>query len=316
MNIFQRISVFNDKIKSKSESNIAYIYFWGLIQYVFKGMKFGDFLGYELEKKSLHERNTYISARDRHKYEKMFNYKNTELLLNKVEFDKMFSEFLKRDFFFAKENPFEDFAKFVEKHPTFFAKKIWACEGQGIEKVTITEATDLNELYKEYTSDFVLLEEPVVQHHKMAELNSASVNTIRVSTIKHNGTVHILAASLRIGNGKGCTDNLHGGGICCAIDIESGITKSAGFNNNGDVLYKHPYTNAAVIGFQIPFWNEVIETTKKCAKIIDGVNWIGWDVAITENGPVIIEGNTDQAPDLIQLGNCGLNPKIKEILKK
>ena len=43
---------------------------------------------------------------------------------------------------------------------------------------------------------------------------------------------------------------------------------------------------------QLPFWNEVVEMLKRAMEEIPKVAYIGWDVAITPNGPVIIEGNT------------------------
>lgn len=52
-----------------------------------------------------------------------------------------------------------------------------------------------------------------------------------------------------------------------------------------------PTTKVKVDGFVIPYWKEIIKMTKEASKVNDDVNVVGWDVAITENGPLIIDGN-------------------------
>ena len=44
-------------------------------------------------------------------------------------------------------------------------------------------------------------------------------------------------------------------------------------------------------GFRIPYWNEVRELVKNVHAKLPDIRSIGWDVAITPNGPVLIEGN-------------------------
>jgi len=62
-----------------------------------------------------------------------------------------------------------------------------------------------------------------------------------------------------------------------------------------------PTTKVKVDGFVIPYWKEIIKMTKEAAKVNDDVNVVGWDVAITENGPLIIDGNWDPGMDLIKV---------------
>ena len=42
----------------------------------------------------------------------------------------------------------------------------------------------------------------------------------------------------------------------------------------------------------IPFWKEVVEMIYICCKDVPGARYVGWDVAITKDGPCLIEGNT------------------------
>ena len=57
--------------------------------------------------------------------------------------------------------------------------------------------------------------------------------------------------------------------------------------------------------------------TKEAAKVNDDVNVGGWDVAITENGPLIIEGNRGPGMDIIQmLYKRGVKSDLKKIKKE
>lgn len=314
MKYYERMKVFNKKIKDYADGRFLYVYFWAFIQYIRNGTTFGNFILYNLADKSFSERNKYIGKRERLHYEKIFNRKNTDLFVGKSNFNRIFSEFLNRDFIYLKECTYKEFENFVKKHPTFFVKPNWLCEGSGIEKTTISD--NFEDEFKKFTQKDIIFEEPIVQHEKLEKLNSSSVNTIRVSTLRINNETVVLAASLKVGSGESCTDNIDNGGIACPIDINSGIVKAYGFDMEGNKYLKHPVSNIVLPGFEIPYWDQVISLAKNGAKVVDGVDWIGWDIAITPKGVVFVEGNTDQGVDIIQLNNQGLNPKIKALLKK
>jgi hypothetical protein len=59
-----------------------------------------------------------------------------------------------------------------------------------------------------------------------------------------------------------------------------------------NVYRNHPETGKTIQGFKIPYWEEMIELVEKASKVVSEVGYIGWDVAITPNGPILIEGNT------------------------
>lgn len=56
-----------------------------------------------------------------------------------------------------------------------------------------------------------------------------------------------------------------------------------------------------ITSFQILFWEQTIEIVKKTATLHQENRSIGWDVAITDIGPELIEGNHNWCKILWQL---------------
>lgn len=280
---------------------------------VLRGGGTSEYFLYEMYKKSWLSRKQLMTSRQRDRFEKQHNHNDTSVLVDKYRFNESFSKYIKRDFLYMKDVSLSNFLDFVKKHPTFIAKKNWLCEGQGISKERLENQSKKEQYYAAHKGEYLVIEEPINQHAKMAQLHPESVNTIRVSTLLHNGEPHIMAAAMRIGTGDNCTDNLHNAGLACAIDTESGIVISKGYNKDAYTYLKHPDSHVTLLGFSVPNWNQVKNMCLEAAKQIPSLKWIGWDVAITEESCSLVEGNTIQGTDLIQVGQDGLWPKIKKI---
>lgn len=185
-----------------------------------------------------------------------------------------------------------------------------------------------------------IIEEIIRQHHTMEKINPHSVNSIRIiSFLCTDGQVELIGAMLRTSSTKFPLDNFTIGGIVIGIDIKTGRLKKEGFVNflyrcqpqyyenttnynpvlknlaamkkngllkPGRILFKHPVTNTKFYNFQIPFWDELKKVTVKAQKTFHHIKSIGWDIAITPNGPTIIEGNPSWGTIGIQATNDGL----------
>ncbi len=134
----------------------------------------------------------------------------------------------------------------------------------------------------------------IEQEDTLARLNPAYVNTIRMVTfINANQEVEIWATIIRIGYAQP-QDNFSKGGLAATIDIETGVINSTARVKDPfqtKTYHRHPVTNAPISGTKIPCWHETLTIVKQVALEIPSVRTVGWDIAITQNTPTLIEGN-------------------------
>ncbi|MGQ1785719.1 sugar-transfer associated ATP-grasp domain-containing protein [Saccharicrinis sp. GN24d3] len=147
-----------------------------------------------------------------------------------------------------------------------------------------------------------LVEEYVIQHKRLMDLSPSGLNTVRIFTQLNNGDVDIIGARLRI-TVNSPVDNMAAGNLAAPIDVITGkVNGSAVYSDIvKDQVEVHPVTKRAIVGFQVPYWDEVVDMAKKAALHNVSNKSIGWDVAIGDAGPEIIEGNHNWCKLLWQL---------------
>lgn len=139
-----------------------------------------------------------------------------------------------------------------------------------------------------------IVQEKLIQNKKMSELYDKSVNTIRIITVKNETTdeIDIIAKLLRIGTNKNYVDNWAKGGVVVGINDDGTLKKYAFFKPGyGTKIEEHPISKVRFQGFKIPNYEIIIDEIKKIHKLFKNIHSIGWDIAITEKGFTIIEGN-------------------------
>ena len=136
-----------------------------------------------------------------------------------------------------------------------------------------------------------IIEERVIQHPRLMALCPTSVNTIRIATLLGDKKQGIVYAFLRIGNGK-VMDNVDQGGMAARVDLESGKLLTVGADKQGNTYTEHPMTHTPIVGFEVPFFEEAKAMCLKAAQKVPQMRFVAWDVAVTEKGPVFIEGNS------------------------
>jgi hypothetical protein len=146
------------------------------------------------------------------------------------------------------------------------------------------------------------------------------LGTVRAVTSLEGGGVRLLSASLRIPVGENDADNfLHGasGNLVAGIDAGTGrLLRTLGSARRDwpqiVEVERHPDTGAAISGFQLPYWTELVELISRGQRAFAGLRTIGWDVGITDEGPVLVEGNGAYDTDLLQVTHDrGFKPVLR-----
>ena len=212
---------------------------------------------------------------------------------DKAAFNRAFSKWITRDWMEADGQISIDALKtFLKGKQTVFVKPLEGSSGQGIEKYTAPDWTDMDAFAgKVRAVGKCVIEEGIVQHPRMAELNPGSVNTVRISTLIGDKKEGIVYAFLRIGNGK-IMDNVDCGGMAARVDLVSGKLLTVAADKAGNTFTKHPITGTEIIGFQLPCFEEAKAMCLEAMRMVPSMRYVAWDVALTEQGPTLIEGNS------------------------
>ena len=213
---------------------------------------------------------------------------------DKATFNELFKEEVGRGWMkiSAQTDP-DEFRAFLDQYPDLIAKPLEGSSGVGIERFTGEhwqgrEEDFLRELLDKQIG---IIEERVIQHPRMAQMCPTSVNTIRIATLLGDKKQGIVYAFLRIGNGN-VMDNVDQGGMAARVDLASGKLLTVGADKKGNTYTHHPMTGTPIIGFEVPFFEEAKAMCLKAAQKVPQMRFVAWDVAITEKGPVFIEGNS------------------------
>lgn len=207
---------------------------------------------------------------------------------------------------------------------TLFCKEMAGECGAGIFKLKIengkfyknnSEISPI-ELEKLIANSDYIFQELVVQHPRMSELYSKSVNTMRLVTVRSlkDGKLHLMPSILRIGANGSYVDNTSQGGLAIGFDLETGKLNQYGFHKPQFGLRTeiHPDSGIRLSEFYIPFIKEAEEKAMFFHSMLKDIHSIGWDIAIGSNGPIFIEGNDNWEINGPQVGNRGLKKEFEE----
>ena len=275
-----------------------------------------DYLNFRFYEKKHAQRKEYVSVSYLDKaITRLSNIRWSPYISNKTNFHKNYGQYTRRDFF-DPDGGYAAFEAFLERNPVFIYKpQIGQC-GEGVAKITTAEIADRKAFFQEAMEKKACLEELVRQHPDWEALCPGCVNTMRIITGAAKGQSWLLFAATRVGSGKGVADNFHMGGSAVLIDMETGKLTGNGIDKK---LNEHEYSATGIRydGYQVPFWEEIKKLCLDAALVNDQIHFIGWDVAVTPNGPLLIEGNRGSGFDLPQvLAKRGLKDMVDTLIAK
>ena len=273
------------------------------------GIGYQEYLEYDFARKPQRLRRTFMTMSHNIALTRMLCDRSLyPVFEDKVTFLKTFDKYVGRDWLDVREASAEEVASFVRDHTSVFCKPTDNFGGQGIERIAGGEAPADPEAFRaeRLEKGQILLEEGIVQHPGMAKLCESSINTIRVVTVVANGRPAHVYSLVRMGMGDSFVDNISSGGMYTWVD-EDGVLRYPCFHDkSASYIDVHPKTGVQIKGFQIPLFAEAVDMCLEAALVEPRVGYVGWDVAITEKGPVLVEGNLIPGYDMPQ--NAAFHP--------
>lgn len=154
-----------------------------------------------------------------------------------------------------------------------------------------------------------LIERRLRPHPALAALSPETLCTIRVLTLRDRGTApHVMRAIFKLQTSASGLDNLAQGSVAIGVDMETGKLRTGWVKpKKGEMadlarLDTDPASGLEFVGKQLPCWEEVMDVAVRGAAAFSSVRSLGWDIAVTPDGPAILEGNWNWCE---KHGQCG-----------
>ena len=276
---------------------------------------FQDYLDWDFHLLTRRQRKTYMThPKSNHLAQKLNVREYRSLFANKTEFNRHFGAWVGRDWLDVRTTTTDELKEFVLRHGRVMVKVADSIGGEGIEKREAGDVVDWDAFRAELLGKRqFLVEEFLVQHETMATLSPSSVNTLRVITFFDGTRVHILARVLKMGNG-GDVDNFSHGGMYTMLD-ERGVARHPAFDGTGATFPRHPLTGVDIVDFAVPLYEEVLTLVEEVARVVPQIPYVGWDIAITPDGPVVIEGNYNTGVFQLKPSTSGVKTGLLPVYK-
>lgn len=176
--------------------------------------------------------------------------------------------------------------------------------------------TDLSkEIFEAFEAGFIF-QAAVEQHPNMRRITGDAVGTLRIVTIRTESGVEVLYSLWKIPSPEAMSDNFwQAGSMVAEVDVGTGKVGKCkkGSGLDAEWVDTHPVNGETFLGYQIPHWETTKEIAMEAHKLFPEFGVFGWDIAITQDGPLIIECNANPFHSLYQLstGLGILNQRLK-----
>jgi hypothetical protein len=194
----------------------------------------------------------------------------------------------------------------------FVMKPAYGTEGKGFKCIarhedgfySVNKRYSAEQLYLEMMEyphcDCYIIQQKLTNHRAFESVTGPkALQTVRVVTFIRKDSLPVLIWSLpKFIVGNNVVDNTSHGrtnNFYSFADNQTGrVDKGFVFcPENGAIedISLHPDTGKSIEGFMLPCWDEVVNLVKKASKVFLPIRSVGWDIAITDDGPFIVEGN-------------------------
>lgn len=180
----------------------------------------------------------------------------------------------------------------------------WTSEGRALDAPSL-----LSQLAARSREAPLLLQRRLSNHPDLIDFGPHGLCTVRVVTLRPPAAAvpEVLMAAFRMPVDGDIADNFARGGLACAVDLRDGILGPAARKKLRLAhldFERHPDTGAQIPGHRLPLWQDVMALALRAHAAFAQFPSVGWDIAITPDGPVLLEGNFNWDVVLVQQAGC------------
>lgn len=176
---------------------------------------------------------------------------------------------------------------------------------RGTDGVVRDEGAMMQHLEKISATEPILLQLKLSSHADVAPVSPGGISSLRVITVMvpDSREIRVIAATFKMIKAGEVTDHWKKGGVAAGVDVQTGILGPGRYRQSSKAyldVHQHPDTGEAITGRQLSLWPDVMRVTKKAHALFPQFPFLGWDVALTPNGAVLLEGNMNWDARMIQ----------------
>lgn len=141
---------------------------------------------------------------------------------------------------------------------------------------------------------------------RMASISSGALSSLRVMVLVNGGEADVFRVVLKVpGTGQVADNFWRSGALLCALDIQNGRIFRAVCNTGKaePVHLKEQVNEITLAGWQVPQYEAAIKLVTAASKYFPGIQTQSWDVALSDNGPVLLELNFGGDLGLLQMAH-------------
>ncbi len=295
-----KLNTIAKEIANKNNKSVSYVKRDMIKNFLKYKIGYTDYMKSDYINLTKEEKKNHLTSKN---YITVLNYLNKKEYINtmrdKILFNKIFRDYIKRDWIDLRTTSLKEFKEFVKEKDIIFGKVQNDFGSHGIRKIVLKDIKDINKLYEELIiNKQILVEEGIKQHPTLDKFNPYAVDTLRIITLlDKDNKVHTIGNAFRI--------NINDDDAISCFDAfmkidEDGNLISDCVDDNQKIYKEHPNINVKFNTLKVPFAKEAFNMVKQAALEVPEIRYIGWDVAITKDGPQLLEGNEYPSYGLIQ----------------
>ncbi len=309
-----------DKLVSSGKSNCSFRLYWDILLWnLLFGYDPSEYSAYNFIDISFKDRFSFISFNEQILFARSINNNfNYDILSKKQNTYLFYKEYFHREQIIVKsQDDYSSFNDFIKRHPIFFCKPFNGSCGNGTSLIDVSNQCSDKIFNNLVSSGTFILEEIIEQSNEMAQFNDTSINTVRTTMLKINRDIVLLFGFIRCGRKGSIVDNGGAGGIIVPYNPITGKLSKLGFDESGKTYWEHPDSHVSFENFQIPRWKEICDLSIKLTEMTPNIVYVGWDLAITNDGITLVEGNSrPMFVGLQGIHSIGFKTELELILRR